>query len=714
MRLFYCRKALLFYLFFVCFCNKSFTQTENEGSIEIEILSLEELMRMAVTGVSRYSQNINDAPATVVLITEEMIKNRGYDDLSDLLRDMPGTDISDNAGRYGQFSTIRGIDGNDRFLVMVDGHKLNPASGIFLSIGHSISLNMAKQVEIIYGPASAVYGADAFAGIINIITKDAGDKTKMSLRGSYGKFRNGVGSVQVSSPVKGLSDASISAYFQIYRSEGADFSELSPEYSIINEYKDPIKPEFRQLFKDHSLFVNGTYKNLELSFYQQRFNEGNARGMSPNIYYYNEDNHWALTSNIFWAGYKHPVGETGEINFDLSYTLHNQDNTTRFDKLVKPGDATGVYYQYLTGSDKTAKTSVTYTDGFSDKLKFITGLEAENTNSIPPYANDEVLGSSVKYEGEAASEIDELKIVENRIGAFGQITYTPFNPLNFFIGARYDYSELYDNSVNPRLGVVYKLSNATTIKAMYGTAFQAPSLFYRYEQFGTPALVMLSSTEANHRLKNQRLESYELSIAQRLSSRMNLTVSYYYNNLTNLISRTPYTADSAYNKYFKKYTKAIYNSNIGSQIAEGIDVHFLTSISEDLEGYIYYSFTDAKYGSTNQKALPRVSDHKVWIGATYKGIEYLVASVGFKWVSDINVAALNPVYKNGDKQPGYSMLNLNASLVNLIPRTRIYTRIDNLLSSSIYHAGLFDQSGLYTATIPQPKLAARLGFEFEF
>lgn len=700
-------------LFIIFNCGFLFAQNDST-SIEIEILSLEELMKMAVTGVSRYSQNINDAPATVVLITDVMIKNRGYEDLADLLKDMPGTDLTDNAGRYGQFPTIRGIDGNDRFLVLIDGHKLNPAGGMFLSIGHSISLNMAKRVEIIYGPASAVYGADAFAGIINIITKESGDNTDITLRGSLGKFKNGIASLDFASPIKGIDEASVSAYFQLYRSEGADFSELSSDYSIIDSYKDPVKPEFRQMFKDHTLFVNGTYKQLRLSFYQQRFDEGNARGMNPNNYYYNEQNHWALTSSILWGTYKQPVGNTGELNVDISYTIHTQDNTTRFDKLVKPGIPDGVYYQYLTGDDRTIKGSITYNDGFYENLKFISGIEAERTSSIPPYANDEIIGSSVKYEGAAADKIDALKIVENRVGVFGQLTYNPWNPLSLFLGARYDYSEQYDNSLNPRMGAVYKITESTTIKALYGTAFQAPSLFYRYEQFGTPSLAMLSGSEANHTLKNQKLQSYEFSVAQRLSQKMNLSVSYYYNDLTDLINRAPYPADSVFNKYFNKYTKAIYNKNVGSQQVQGIDVHFLTSLSEDLEGYIYYSYADAKYGTTDKKDLPRVSDHKVWTGVTYKGIEHLVASVNLKWVSDINVSQTNSVYKNGAKQPGYLVMNLSASLIDLFPGARIFTRVENVLNSSINHAGLLDQSGLYTAVIPQPKLSGRLGFEVSF
>jgi hypothetical protein len=101
-------------------------------------LSLEELLNIKVTGVSRFIQSADKAPNNVIVITEQQIESRGYQDLSDVLKDIPGFDISDNASRDGEYYTLRVIQGNERILVLIDGHKLNSPSGTLLSIGNSI------------------------------------------------------------------------------------------------------------------------------------------------------------------------------------------------------------------------------------------------------------------------------------------------------------------------------------------------------------------------------------------------------------------------------------------------------------------------------------------------------------------------------------------------------------------------------------------------
>jgi len=165
-------------------------QKDTSTVVDLFDMTLEELMNQEVSGVSRYKQSISDVPNSIQVISKQQITDRGYNDLIDLLKDIPGFDITESAGRFGEFYSFRGVAGNDRFLVLVNGHELNPASGTFISLGNSISIRYAERIEIIYGPASAVYGADAFSGIINIVLNEeaAQQDVTASYYANYGSF----------------------------------------------------------------------------------------------------------------------------------------------------------------------------------------------------------------------------------------------------------------------------------------------------------------------------------------------------------------------------------------------------------------------------------------------------------------------------------------------------------------------------------------------
>ena len=169
---------------------------------------------------------------------------------------------------------------------------------------------------------------------------------------------------------------------------------------------------------------------------------------------------------------KYDFSDKSTLTADVSYTYHEQDPETQFYKFT--------LNQYMTGKDRTYKGVLTYNHSLTEKFQMIMGVEYENTESIPAYANDEVLGSPEKYEGENAKAIDDsLTITENRWAMFSQFSFHPFSKLKISAGVRYDYSDYNDNTFNPRVGLIYQPTSITTLKLMYGTAFQAPSLFYK-------------------------------------------------------------------------------------------------------------------------------------------------------------------------------------------------------------------------------------------
>ncbi|HMI03898.1 MAG TPA: TonB-dependent receptor plug domain-containing protein [Pedobacter sp.] len=145
----------------------------------LQVIYLRQLIRAKLTSsVSKKAETIELAPATIQIITSEDILNRGYTDLEQLFHDLPGFDISKGSGLSYSDMYQRGYRtaaNTDRTLLLVDGVEDNEMWSNSAFISRQYALSNIKRVEIIYGPASTIYGANAFLGVINIITKNEED-----------------------------------------------------------------------------------------------------------------------------------------------------------------------------------------------------------------------------------------------------------------------------------------------------------------------------------------------------------------------------------------------------------------------------------------------------------------------------------------------------------------------------------------------------------
>lgn len=126
-----------------------------------------------VASVSKTAESLWEAPATVVVVTAEEIERRGYQDLAAVLDDLPGFDVSRGNGfAYVDFYQ-RGYraDSTNRTLFLVDGVEQNDLLSNVPHISRQYPLSNVERVEVIYGPASTIYGANAFTGVINVVTR---------------------------------------------------------------------------------------------------------------------------------------------------------------------------------------------------------------------------------------------------------------------------------------------------------------------------------------------------------------------------------------------------------------------------------------------------------------------------------------------------------------------------------------------------------------
>ncbi|MFT4926962.1 MAG: outer membrane receptor for ferrienterochelin and colicins [Phenylobacterium sp.] len=134
-------------------------------------LSIEELLNMTVSTVSRSNESLHDTPATVIVITREMIRRRGYKELSEIFDDLPGMELIRPYGDTWISQYWRGSNQlGGTMLLMIDGTVMNHLYFDSTFVLSAFALSNIKQIEIVLGPAAVAYGDNAFMGTINVIT----------------------------------------------------------------------------------------------------------------------------------------------------------------------------------------------------------------------------------------------------------------------------------------------------------------------------------------------------------------------------------------------------------------------------------------------------------------------------------------------------------------------------------------------------------------
>jgi iron complex outermembrane recepter protein len=176
----------------------SSTPSQGAGQTDLTQMSIENLMNMEVTSVSKKEQRVWRTPAAIFVITPEDIRESGATNVPDLLRMVPGLQVAQiNAGTWA--ITARGFNGqySNKLLVLVDGRTVySPIfSGVYWD-AQMVPLETVERIEVIRGPGAAVWGANAVNGVINIITLKA-DRTQGGLiTGGGGTHEQGFGTAE--------------------------------------------------------------------------------------------------------------------------------------------------------------------------------------------------------------------------------------------------------------------------------------------------------------------------------------------------------------------------------------------------------------------------------------------------------------------------------------------------------------------------------------
>ncbi len=192
---------------------------------------------LKVTSVSKFEETLDEAPATIYVITAKDIENRGYLDIEQIFHDIPGFSISRSNGPAYSLLYPRGYRStlNDKFLLLIDGIEENDLNSDNAVINRQVPLSNIKQIEVIYGPSSTMYGANAFSAVINIITKntefDKGNDFSVDIQTNYGTWQTNFVDATVS---KKLKNGFISVTGRLFHSDEMDLTDEGFDYNFNN------------------------------------------------------------------------------------------------------------------------------------------------------------------------------------------------------------------------------------------------------------------------------------------------------------------------------------------------------------------------------------------------------------------------------------------------------------------------------------------------
>lgn len=525
--------------------------THAQANNELENLSLKALLNVRVTTASKISQSAGEAPATVLVITGEQIRTRGYRNLAEVLNDLPDMKVNDKSDpQHYNTINVRGIQRQDKFVILLDGIRISSPTNEPLPILENYPIYLARQIEVVYGPGSALYGADAMSGVINIITeKRHVDHLRVTTSAGTQGYSNA--SLWYTKPLKNDFTLSVGAQYnydgqpnfsKVYKDE---FSMRSHQTGVFNsafgvmQPQQPLDSMYSAPIQTHNVYLGLSKGGFDFKILSHYTRVPSSTSLKPDQAVFNKDVFYGqgvTTASMTYSDSIGSVKSTTSIQGSF-YQVNPKSNFRNLNSRMEHG------YKYGYGSMLKADQQLGFS--LSREISLMTGITAESFESMPKTVElqqpvgrlsleDPILLNSIEVYNPDGISANLVKITYSNIGMFVQSNLAPIKQLNITLGARYDHNSRFGSTFNPRLGVVYHATNRTIVKAMYGTAYWAPSPHVAYEKYGS--FYSLDSGRSyqsyywhlpNPNLKPITSQTMELSVSQKLSKQFNATATAY-------------------------------------------------------------------------------------------------------------------------------------------------------------------------------------------
>jgi outer membrane receptor protein involved in Fe transport len=632
------------------------------GDSKGQTLSLEELVNPVIQSASNRAESAQSAPALVIVLTAKDLRDRGYTEFSQILDDLPGMDVVRPYGDIYVKSYWRGSrpgTGADPYLIMLDGVVFNHLFFRDTQIMATFPLTSIERVEVVYGPASAVYGANAAMGVINVITKDGKKRQESGETGTWLESRQTVGGAQ----------RNFSSWRDLTRQLDATLLHVNKDFRFrltariedsvldrgIGDNFEYTKPKY---YSDARIWPAGlaaAYPDLSGSFRSP----DNKRAVDARFYVGNAELGAQLFTLSTGLGTKYPADrqQTSPLWTTSEFSLFGRHTATlalntvitsliqyRRSNITSPSSSLSQQPFYtsppIAGAELASvevpnsglimQEDLSLTAGRSlfienDSLSFGAGLKYQHlelsndyrvsSSTIYPLTSTPPFSTSLNTTppGDPTSD-GRLQRTAEELGAYALARYAFPAANTAHLGIRYDRSSLGDLSAITIRGGYVGTFDPLTVKLLYGQAVYAPSTY-------DLALAELDSSRG--KLEAERSQTIEA-------------------NVSASFDRVALFGDS----YYVSYAKPIVGGyNLDDRHVAGADAGARV-LFQPIMLWAYYSrYFVAEESRKQETVLAPIGDlafNKVWGGVTFDRSP-VVATVLGRWIGGRDTVATNPI-----------------------------------------------------------------------
>ncbi|MDD5687596.1 MAG: TonB-dependent receptor [Elusimicrobia bacterium] len=572
-------------------------------------------------------------PTNISVVNENDIIESDSGNVGEVLNTTTGITEVSKLGTIGSESTMRirsGGDSSKQVLVMVDGRPVNDTSLGFANLTEIPTENI-ERVEVMRGPSSALYGANALGGVVNIITKKAiYEKPRTEIGYSYGSFNTKNYNMNFSAK-PGKAD--------IYLTASKNFTDGFRENSDYDNLNLSLKTGYN-LGKYGDITLNNGLLNSRIGIPGtnntpvSKFNNNNEVAASfPNAYerdkkYYNQLQHKININNI-----------TVETN---------------------------IYNDY---QRKRYKNPDAFTDSISQPSNLGLNLQVETLNDI-------VFGIERKVESFERFDLQVKTMNKIRENSAGYIQKTfEIKKLSLTPSVRYDYNSIYKESTNPRISSVYKLTDDIKLSANVGTAFRAPTFEESFSPYiSWPASIWgnAGDTQGNVNIKPEKSVGTDFGIEYKKETLLS-KITFFYTNVKDLI------------EWQKSFPTLNYEQwrpvNIGKAFSRGIEIEVQNDINKKLSQNINYTFLESMGKKTGTyKTLQYTPKHRLNYDLNYLAPKKIKANLKVEFTHRQDWEEWNDWMSAWEKHlvAGHTIVSLRLS--REILQSEVFFAIDNILN----------------------------------
>ena len=614
------------FIFTVIFGNFGLSFAADEEEELLELYGDEEIISIA-TGSA---QPISKAPAVATVITAADIKEIGARDIDDVLETVPGLHVARRTISNNPIYTFRGIysETNPQVLVLINGISItNLFNGDRSLVWGGMPVESISRIEVIRGPGSAIYGADAFAGVINIITKTAKDIDGTNFGARYGTFNTkeawflhggNYGGFDFAFMVETKStdghDEDVDSDFQnISDLLNGTTASLAPGSTSNNRDNIDMRLDVR---KDHWTFRGGLQRrrNIEIGF-------GVGTALDQNAEY--ESDRWNADLTY------HNPEATENLDLQAQISFFNTSQEVDEDTILFPPGAflptgmgfLGPFPEGVIGNPEVWErhwrfnATALFTGIENHAIRFGTGYTTSEIYRVEEENNFSPLNFGT------LTDVSDTPFVflpekhrDNKYG-FIQDVWSFANDWELTAGIRYDDYNDFGDTWNPRAALVWSARHDTTLKLLYGQAFRAPS-FAEFRNQNNPVAL------GNDELDPEEIETFELAVDFRPLQSLRLGANVFY-----------YEWDDIIRFVIDPGTGVAQAENIGEQEGYGAELEIEWMPTKNLNFVANYAFQDSEDKDTDEDA-GNAPHHQIYARADWEFLPNWYLTPAFNYIID--------------------------------------------------------------------------------